>query len=103
MSPMLWGIEDNVVERYTAAGIPSQNIAFQRDIYTFHFPGSAAELVAAFRDYYGPTMNAFDAARANGREQELQAELEALFEAHNTASDGMEIDAAFLRVTVSRQ
>jgi ubiquinone/menaquinone biosynthesis C-methylase UbiE len=101
VSPMLWGIEDNVVERYTAAGVPAGNIAVQRDTWTFHYPGRPAELVAAFRDYYGPTMNAFDAARADGREQELQAELEALFEEHNTASNGTEIDAAFLRVTVT--
>jgi ubiquinone/menaquinone biosynthesis C-methylase UbiE len=101
VSPMLWGLEDNVVERYTAAGVPAGNIAVKRDMWTFHFPGRPAQLVVAFRDYYGPTMNAFDAARADGREQELQAELEALFEEHNTASNGTEIDAAFLRVTVT--
>jgi SAM-dependent methyltransferase len=102
VSPVLWGVEDNVVERFTAAGIPAHDIAFQRDLWTFDFPGSPAEYVAAFRDYYGPTMNAFDAARAAGREQDLQSELEALFEEHNTASEGTKISAAYLRVTVSR-
>src|SRR5215217_3124650 len=77
VSPMTWGVEDNVVERFTAAGVPAENIGFQRDTYWFNFPDEPAELVASFRTYYGPTMNAFDAAEANGREDDLQAELEA--------------------------
>jgi ubiquinone/menaquinone biosynthesis C-methylase UbiE len=101
VSPMLWGIEDKVIERYTAAGVPARNIAFRRDMWTIRFPGRPAELVATFREYFGPIMIAFAAARADGRERELQAELEALFEEHNTASNGTEIDAAFLRVTVA--
>jgi SAM-dependent methyltransferase len=102
VSPMTWGQEDQVIERFTAAGVPAENIAFQRDTYWFNYPGDPAELVTAFRRFYGPTMNAFDAASANGREDELQAELEALFTEQNTASDGISIPATFLRVTVSR-
>jgi len=102
VSPMTWGVEDNVIERFTAAGVPADNIAFQRDTYWFNDPGEPAELVTAFRRYYGPTMNAFDAASANGREDELQAELEALFTEKNTASEGISIPATFLRVTVTR-
>jgi ubiquinone/menaquinone biosynthesis C-methylase UbiE len=101
VSPMLWGIEDKVIERYTAAGVPARNIAFRRDTWTIRFSGRPAELVATFREHFGPIMIAFGAARADGREHELQAELDALFEEHNTASDGTEIDATFLRVTVS--
>ena len=102
VSPMTWGVEEQVVERFTAAGIAAERIAFQRDTYDFDYPGTPAELVAAFRDYYGPTMNAFEAATANGREEDLQAELVALFEAQNTSADATAIPATFLRVTVSR-
>jgi SAM-dependent methyltransferase len=103
VSPMTWGVEDNVVERFTQAGVPRQGISFERDTYTFNFPGTPSELVAEFRSYYGPTMNAFEAAAANGREDDLQAELDALFNQQNTSDDGAtSIPATFLRVTVER-
>jgi SAM-dependent methyltransferase len=62
VSPMTWGIENNVIELFGAAGIPKENISFVRDTYVFNFPGTPSELVGAFRTYYGPTMNAFEAA-----------------------------------------
>jgi SAM-dependent methyltransferase len=103
VSPMTWGVEDNVVERFTQAGVPRQGISFERDTYTFNFPGTPSELVAEFRSYYGATMNAFEAAAANGREDDLQAELDALFNQQNTSDDGAtSIPATFLRVTVER-
>ena len=102
VSPMTWGVEENVIERFTAAGVPEERISFERDTYTFNSPGSPSELVAAFRTYYGPTMNAFEAAAANGREADLQAELEALFNEQNTSDDATSIPATFLRVTVQR-
>ncbi len=102
VSPMTWGVEDNVIERFTAAGVPAERISFQRDTYTFDYPGKPSELVAAFRSYYGPTMNAFEAAEATGREAELQAELDTLFDEQNTSEDAASIPATFLRVTVER-
>jgi len=102
VSPMTWGMEDEVVDRFTAAGPPAERISFQRDTYTFAHPGSPSELVAAFRTYYGPTMNAFAAAEAEGREADLQAELESLFAEQNTSEEGTSIPATFLRVTVQR-
>ena len=102
ISPVKWGVEDDVIERFTAAGIPKEQISTERDTYTFNYPGSPEELVAVFRDYYGPTMNAFDAAKGDGKEAELQSELEALFREQNTSSDGTSIPATFLRVTVAR-
>jgi SAM-dependent methyltransferase len=102
VSPMTWGVEDDVIERFTAAGVPEERISFERDTYTFEYPGKPAELVAAFRAYYGPTMNAFEAAAADGREADLQAELIALFEEQNTSEDATSIPATFLRVTVER-
>jgi hypothetical protein len=75
---MLWGVEENVVERFGAAGIASDKMSFARDTYVFNFPGTPVEFVAAFRQYYGPTMSAFEAAEKNGRAEELPKELEAL-------------------------
>jgi SAM-dependent methyltransferase len=100
VSPVKWGVEDEVTERFEAAGIPKDQISYERDTYTFNFAGTPAELVAEFRDYYGPTMNAFAAAKGDGKEAELQAELENLFEDQNTADEGTSIPATFLRVTV---
>ena len=104
VSPMTWGIEDNVVERFGGAGVPADKIAFARDTFTFDFPGTPAEFVDAFRRYYGPTMNAFEAAEANGRADELRQALEALFTSQNTTPGGSStrIPATFLRVTVTR-
>jgi SAM-dependent methyltransferase len=103
ISPMTWGVEKDVIERFTAAGVPEEQIAFERCTYTFNFAGTPKEFLAEFRAYYGPTMNAFDAATANGRAAELQAELEDQFEYHNTGAskETTSIPATFLRVTVT--
>ena len=102
VSPMTWGIEENVRERFGAAGIPAENITCERTIFLFETPKSPEEYLADFRDYYGPTMNAYAAAAASGREAELHAKLEALINEHNTAESGAgtRIEAAYLRVTV---
>lgn len=102
VSPMTWGMEDEVTERFTAAGIPEEAISFEKDTYTFNSPDTPSEMVATFRDYYGPTMNAFAAAAADGREADLQAELDALFNEHNTSGDSTSISATYLKVTVER-
>jgi len=101
ISPMTWGVESNVIERFVAAGVPAENISFERDTFTFQFNGSPEEFVNEFRKYYGPTMNAFDAAEKNGRAADLQHELEELFKSQNTSTDGTSIPATFLRVTVA--
>jgi SAM-dependent methyltransferase len=103
VSPMTWGVEDNVIERFAGAGVPGEKISFERDTFTFNFPGPPSEFLARFRTYYGPTMNAFDAAAADGREDDLQAELDALFTSQNASSSGdlTSIPATFLRVTVA--
>ena len=102
VSPMTWGVEGEVTARYTAAGVPEDRIAFQRDTYTFNYPGRPAELVAQFRTYYGPTMNAFEAAAAAGREAELAEELQELFTNQNRGGERTEIPATFLKVTVRK-
>jgi hypothetical protein len=103
VSPMAWGVEDEVVDRFGAAGIAAEQIGFERASWTFDFPGTPEELVGLFRDFYGPTMNAFAAAAADGREALLRAELDALFADQNRAEDGRtEIAATFLLVNVTR-
>ena len=104
VSPMTWGVEDHVIERFVAAGVPREKITFERATYTFDFPGTPSEFLDVFRMYYGPTMNAFEAAAANGREDELQTELDTLFNAHNTSATpgATSIPATFLKVTVVR-
>jgi ubiquinone/menaquinone biosynthesis C-methylase UbiE len=103
VSPMMWGLESHVVERFAGAGVPKEKISFLRDTYTFNFTGQPAELVGQFKQYYGPTMNAFEAAEKNGRTADLQKELEALFTSQNKSADKKTtaIDATFLRVTVA--
>jgi len=101
ISPMTWGIENNVIERFAGAGVPKEKISFVRDTYTFNYPGAPSELVDAFRKYYGPTMNAFEAAEKQGRAAELQKELEHLFNSQNKSEDATSIPATFLRVTVA--
>jgi len=103
ISPMTWGIENNVIERFAGAGVPKEKISFVRDTYTFNFPSAASELAVAFRKYYGPTMNAFDAAEKNGRTANLAKELEVLFNSKNKSpsKDTTSISATFLRVTVA--
>jgi SAM-dependent methyltransferase len=103
VSPMTWGIEEKVLERFGAAGIPAENITCERTMFLFETPRTPSEYLADFRDYYGPTMNAYAAAAADGREAELHAELEALVNEHNTAESGAgtRIEAAYLRVSVA--
>ena len=103
VSPMTWGVEADVIERFTGAGVPEEQISCERDTYVFRFPGTPSDYLAEFREYYGPTMNAYAAAAADGREAELDAELDALFNEQNTSGtqDSTTIPATFLRVTVA--
>jgi SAM-dependent methyltransferase len=103
VSPMTWGIESNVIERFAGAGVPAEKISFAGDTFTFNFPGAPSAYVDEFRRYYGPTMNAFEAAEKNGRSADLRRELEELFTNQNKSpnKDATSIPATFLRVTVA--
>jgi SAM-dependent methyltransferase len=101
VSPMAWGVEDEVIDRFGGAGIAADQISFDRASWNFEYDGTPEELVSIFADYYGPTMNAFAAAAADGREALLRAELDALFASQNRAIDGTSIAATFLLVNVS--
>jgi len=103
VSPMTWGAEDTVTKRFVEAGVDAERISFSRETYTFEYPAPPTELLAVFREYYGPTINAFAAAEANGRTEELQQELADLFTSQNTSptADATSIPATFLQVTVN--
>jgi len=102
VSPMMWGMEANVIERFAAAGVPAAQVAFRRATFTFDYPGPPAAFVDEFRKYYGPTMNAFEAAETQGRAADLQTELEDLFSSQNQnpRQDATSIPATYLLVTV---
>jgi ubiquinone/menaquinone biosynthesis C-methylase UbiE len=102
ISPMTWGVENNVIERFSSAGIARENISFAREIYTFEFPDTPTRFLDAFGRFYGPTMNAFESAGKNGRATDLQGELEELFTRQNKSSrkNTTSIPANYLRVTV---
>jgi ubiquinone/menaquinone biosynthesis C-methylase UbiE len=104
ISPMTWGVESNVIERFSGAGISREDISFSRDTYTFEFSGTPAKFFETFREFYGPTMNAFDAAAKNERANDLQRELEELFNRQNKSrrEDATIIPATYLRVTVKK-
>ena len=103
VSPMTWGDEDQVRERFVQAGIAADAIAFERATFTFRSAQAPSEFFGLFRDYYGPTMNAFDAARRDGRADDLERELRALFELQNRGGSQTVIPATFLKVTVDKR
>jgi len=102
ISPMLWGVEENVIDRFENAGIRKENISFERNTFTFDAAYSPARFVRNFKKYYGPTMNAFEAAEKNGNCLALQNELEELFTKQNQSGSAttISIPATFLKVTV---
>ena len=101
VSPMTWGVEENIVDRFTAAGVPVDQITCERETFVFESSASPSDFVGEFRAYYGPTMNAYAAAEADGRAEELHAELVTLFDEHNASAEGTTIGATYMRVTVT--
>jgi ubiquinone/menaquinone biosynthesis C-methylase UbiE len=102
ISPMTWGIEKNVIERFGKAGIPEENISFDRETFVFNADYAPTQFLENFRNFYGPTMNAFEAAEKNGKATELKEELVKLFNSQNTKANATSIPATYLRVTVKR-
>jgi hypothetical protein len=103
ISPMTWGVESNVIERFEKAGILKESISFERAQFLLNSPGPSKNAVANFRNYYGPTMNAFAAAEQSGRANDLNRELEELFERCNESKTGdTSISATLLKVTVKK-
>jgi hypothetical protein len=104
ISPMLWGVEEKVLERFGSAGISPEKLSFSKELWVFHVAYTPVRFVEEFRNYYGPTMNAFEAAEKEGKSAQLQEELEALFTNQNSSAlpDQTNIAATYLKVTVQR-
>ena len=103
VSPMTWGVDTHIIERFGQAGVPKENISMVKDTFRFISPDqSPTQVIESFRRFYGPTMNAYDAAEKNGKVEELHSQLVELAKAQNTSTGGgTSIPATFLRVTVS--
>lgn len=103
VSPVQWGVKEDVQDRFEAAGIRPRDITCEEATYHFRYPGEATELLGLFRHYYGPTMNAFEAAAKDGRADDLYRELATLFESQNQGGLGKTIiPATYLRVTARK-
>jgi len=102
VSPMTWGMESSIVERFGAAGVPAEKITMVKDTYYFMSSDKTpAQFIELFENFYGPTMNAAEAARNSGRSAEFHNRLLELANAQIKTKDaGTLIPATFLRVTV---
>ena len=102
VSPMTWGVESHIVERFGKAGIPKERITMEKNTFSFVAPDKGpAEIIDSFRRFYGPTMSAYEAAEKSGKVDELQSQLLDLAKSQNRAkSGGTAIDATFMTVTV---
>ena len=103
VSPITWGVESHIVDRFSQAGAPKEKISMVKDTFYFaHEEKSPEEFIDLFENYYGPTMNAVEAARKNGKEKELHEQLVDLANSQNKSKGaGTFIPATFMRVTVS--
>ena len=103
VSPMTWGVEGHIIERFGHAGVPTERISMIKDTYYFASPDqSSTRFIELFERFYGPTMNALEAARKSGRAGELHDQLLELARTQNKSTDiGILIPATFMRVTVA--
>jgi SAM-dependent methyltransferase len=101
-SPLLWGDEAKLRERF-GAGI--SELRTTPRLIAFHFEGlGPAEVVAFWRQYYGPTQRAFEAlASEPGKQQALQASLEELWSKQNQdGQGGTLVESEYLEVMAVR-
>ncbi|MBI4037686.1 methyltransferase domain-containing protein [Candidatus Curtissbacteria bacterium] len=103
VSPMTWGVETNIIERFGQAGVSKEKISMVKDTYSFISDDkSPAQFIELLERFYGPTMNAVEAAGKSGKMEELHSQLLELAKAQNKGTDGgTSIPATFLRVTVN--
>ncbi len=98
-SPLLWGDEKTVEERF-ADGVA--DLRFVRKKIDFVFLMSPVEVVEHFRMYYGPTQKAFEALDERGQAA-LREDLEDLWTEHNRVSDGStRVESEYLEVKATR-
>ena len=102
VSPMTWGVKDDVAERFAARRRVTGPDLVHRDDVHVPLRRLTVGLRRLFRSYYGPTMTAFEAAEGSGRADDLQRELEELFDEQNVSQTPgtTTIPATFLHVVV---
>jgi len=102
VSPMAWGVDTNIIERFGSAGVPREKISMTRDTFRFVAADKKPEqIIDIFRRFYGPTMNAYEAAEKTGKIDELHTQLVELAKSQNTVNHGStSISATFLKVIV---
>jgi SAM-dependent methyltransferase len=99
-SPVLWGDEAVVRERFGVAGAASVEI--ERRVFPFTYPFGPSGVVDMFRKCYGPTNRAFGAIDAAGQAA-LASDLVRLWTDANRATDGTtRVDAEYLAVRAAR-
>ena len=97
VSPMAWGTVDRL-----HVLLPNCDVAVVEKDFVFRYR-SPQEFLDGFRSFYGPIVKAFEALDDAGRAA-LAADLVALAEQANTASDGsVRIPAAYLEVVATRR
>lgn len=98
-SPALWGTEERLRDLF---GKQLGSIAIERKDFVFRYR-SAAHWLEVFRTFYGPMQKAFGAVDA-ARRDPLAADLIALAERFNRASDGTLVaPGAYLEVVIERK
>jgi SAM-dependent methyltransferase len=98
-SPVLWGSEDTVRERFSE-GI--SDLKFERRKIIFTYPFGPDEVVEHFRKYFGPTQKQFEMLDENGQAA-LRSDLAALWKEHNQATDGTtRVESEYLEVRATR-
>lgn len=98
-SPLLWGTEKSVLERL---GGKTNDLQLTRRMLTFRYPFREAEVIEFYRDYFGPTRQAFAALDADGQAV-LFKDMETLWADNNQATDGTTmVQAEYLEVIASR-
>ena len=98
-APVLWGDEQTVRQRLSR-GIAKLTTTRQKAHMLFPF--GPKEVVAFFREYFGPTKVAFSRLNASGQ-ADFARQLEELWSEHNTATDGTtSVEAEYLDVRALR-
>ena len=103
VSPMTWGVDTHIIERFGQAGVPRENISMVKDTFYFKSPDkSPAQFVETLEQFYGPTMNAFEAAKQNEKGEEFHNLVVERAQSQNKSGEGStSMPATFLRVTVN--
>jgi SAM-dependent methyltransferase len=99
-SPLLWGDENTVADRFAEDTVDLQMVRRKID---FDFLMNPAEVVEHFRVYYGPTQKAFEALDKAGQAA-LRADLEQLWADNNRMTDGStRVESEYLEVKAVRK